>query len=78
MTSWNSYDETAWYWVEIYAGAPPREKCSASSDATSDKGKAKVGARPEVDEITVACLNKQYMKKFEALGFKRHKVVRPS
>ena len=36
------------------------------------------GATPDVDEIAAAGLNKQHVEQFEALGFERRKVVRPS
>jgi len=78
LTSRDSFNETARYWAEIYAGAPPSEKTNAISAATSDKGKVKAVATPEVDEIAAAGLDKQHVEQFEALGFERRKVVRPS
>jgi ubiquitin-conjugating enzyme (huntingtin interacting protein 2) len=78
LTSRESFNETARYWAEIYAGAPPSEKGSVCTAATSDKGKVKAVATPEVDEIAAAGLNKQHVEQFEALGFERRKVVRPS
>jgi len=78
LTSRDSFNETARYWAEIYAGAPPSEKANAISAATSDKGKVKAVATPEVDEIAAAGLDKRHVEQFEALGFERRKVVRPS
>lgn len=76
MTSRESFNETARYWAEIYAGAPPSENGSETSATTSDKGKIRAVATPEVDEIAAAGLNKQHVEQFEALGFERRKVVR--
>ena len=76
LTSRESFNETARYWAEIYAGAPPSEKGSAST-AAAEKGKIKAVVTPEVDEIAAAGLNKQHVEQFEALGFERRKVVRP-
>jgi ubiquitin-conjugating enzyme (huntingtin interacting protein 2) len=76
MTSRESFNETARYWAEIYAGAPPSEKSSATTSSASDKGKVKAVPTPEVDEIAAAGLNKQHVEQFEALGFDRRKVVR--
>lgn len=78
LTSRESFNETARYWAEIYAGAPPSEKGSENTAATSDKGKVRAVATPEVDEIAAAGLNKQHVEQFEALGFERRKVVRLS
>jgi ubiquitin-conjugating enzyme (huntingtin interacting protein 2) len=75
MTSRESFNETARYWAEIYAGAPPSEKGSASAAAISGKGKVKAVATSEVDEIAAAGLNKQHVEQFEALGFDRRKVI---
>jgi len=75
MTSRESFDQTARYWAEIYAGAPPGEKGSAVVAVNSDKGKIKAVFAPEVDEIAAAGLNKQHVEQFEALGFDRRKVV---
>lgn len=78
LTSRESFNETARYWAEIYAGAPPSEQSSANPTATSEKGKLKAMATPAVDEIAAAGLNKQHVEQFEALGFERRKVVRPA
>jgi ubiquitin-protein ligase len=78
LTSRDSFNETARYWAEIYAGAPPSEKANAIAAAASDKGKVKAVATPEFDEIAAAGLDKLHVEQFEALGFDRRKVVRPS
>ena len=64
-TSKNSFNDTAVYWTQIYAGGPgPKEK----------KGKgADTGTR---DEVAIAGLEKAHVDQFEALGFSRSKVVR--
>lgn len=65
MTSKASFEETARYWSEIYAGAPP--KGGSVSKATA------AGLR---DEIAIAGLHRAHVEQFEALGFERTKVVR--
>lgn len=64
-TSKNSFNDTAVYWTQIYAGGPGlKEK----------KGKgAEIGTR---DEVAIAGLEKAHVDQFEALGFPRSKVVR--
>jgi ubiquitin-conjugating enzyme (huntingtin interacting protein 2) len=64
-TSKNSFNDTAVYWTQIYAGGPgPKEK----------KGKGtETGIR---DEVAIAGLEKAHVDQFEALGFSRNKVVR--
>lgn len=64
MTSKASFEETARYWSQIYAGAPVKG------------GKAALDAGIK-DEIAMAGLNKAHVEQFEALGFERTKVVRP-
>lgn len=62
MTSRASFEETARYWTEIYAGGPG-----------SKRGKiAQSGAR---DEVAIAGLDSQHVDRFEAMGFPRNKVV---
>lgn len=63
-TSKNSFDETARYWTQIYAGGPGQ---------MSAKNSAKPDAR---DEVAMAGLEKAHVDQFEALGFQRNKVVR--
>lgn len=60
MTSKSSFNETARYWTEIYAGGP------ASKTATAAAAK---------DEVAIAGLEKAHVDQFEALGFERSKVV---
>jgi ubiquitin-conjugating enzyme (huntingtin interacting protein 2) len=64
-TSKGSFEDTAVYWTQIYAGGPgPKEK----------KGK---NIRAETrDEVAIAGLEKAHVDQFEALGFERTKVVR--
>ena len=62
MTSKASFEETARYWTEIYAGGPGK----------GGKGKA---SGPK-DEVAIAGLNQAHVQQFESLGFERSKVVR--
>jgi len=60
-TSKNSFEETAIYWTQIYAGGP---------------GKGKKGKGSAVrDEIAIAGLEKAHVDQFESLGFPRNKVI---
>lgn len=62
MTSKSSFEETARYWTEIYAGGPgPKSSKNVSSFAR--------------DEIAIAGLDPQHVAQFEKLGFERSKVV---
>lgn len=61
MTSKASFEDTARYWTEIYAGGPGKG------------GKAKA-AGPK-DEVAIAGLNSAHVQQFESLGFERSKVV---
>jgi len=64
-TSKNSFDDTAVYWTQIYAGGPgPKEK----------KGKASTVKEPR-DEIAIAGLERAHVEQFQALGFERSKVI---
>jgi ubiquitin-conjugating enzyme (huntingtin interacting protein 2) len=62
-TSKNSFDETARYWTQIYAGGP------------GQKGKSTGKSQPSRDEVAIAGLEKAHVDQFEALGFERGKVV---
>ena len=63
-TSKRSFDETATYWTQIYAGGPgPKEK------------KGKSSSNQERDEIAIAGLERAHVEQFEALGFPRNKVI---
>jgi ubiquitin-conjugating enzyme (huntingtin interacting protein 2) len=63
MTSRSSFNDTARYWTEIYAGGPA-SKTAASASA----------AEPNA-EVAIAGLEKAHVDQFEALGFERSKVV---
>ncbi|KAF8802198.1 hypothetical protein BYT27DRAFT_7197282 [Phlegmacium glaucopus] len=64
MTSKSSFEDTATYWTQIYAGGPgPKER----------KGKG-VG-RDGYDEIAIAGLEKAHVDRFESLGFPRSKII---
>lgn len=66
-TSKGSFDDTATYWTQIYAGGPgPKEK----------KGKSSSKATTTRDEIAMAGLEKAHVDQFQALGFEKGKVVR--
>ncbi|KAG5649992.1 hypothetical protein H0H81_001137 [Sphagnurus paluster] len=65
-TSKNSFDDTAIYWTQIYAGGPGPKK----------KGKASVVQESSRDEIAIAGLERAHVEQFEALGFEKSKVVR--
>jgi ubiquitin-conjugating enzyme (huntingtin interacting protein 2) len=67
MTSRASFEETARYWAQAYAGAPKKG------------GSARDGKAPETierDEVAIAGLEKAHVDQFESLGFERSKVVR--
>ncbi|VDB99424.1 unnamed protein product [Peniophora sp. CBMAI 1063] len=63
MTSRSSFNETARYWAQAYAGAPGGGKA----------GKGTAGA-PR-DEIAMAGLEKAHVENFEGMGFERSKVI---
>lgn len=65
LTSRASFEETARYWVQIYAGAPakPGDKAPEARPAASK------------DEVALAGLDKAHVDKYEAMGFERSKVV---
>ncbi|EGN97817.1 hypothetical protein SERLA73DRAFT_182565 [Serpula lacrymans var. lacrymans S7.3] len=62
-TSKRSFEETARYWTQIYAGGPG--------------GIAKSGKSPEAvrDDVAIAGLEKAHVDQFEAIGFERGKVI---
>lgn len=62
MTSKTSFEDTARYWTEIYAGGPGSRAAKVASP----------GAR---DEVAIAGLDPQHVTRFENLGFPRNKVV---
>jgi ubiquitin-conjugating enzyme (huntingtin interacting protein 2) len=61
MTSKASFNETAVYWTQIYAGGP---------GPVGGDGKAL-----SRDEVAMAGLEKAHVDKFEAMGFPRNQVV---
>ncbi|KAI0727145.1 ubiquitin-conjugating enzyme/RWD-like protein, partial [Fomitopsis betulina] len=61
MTSKASFEDTARYWTEIYAGGSSK----------GGKGKANVAK----DEVAIAGLNSAHVQQFESLGFERSKVI---
>jgi ubiquitin-conjugating enzyme (huntingtin interacting protein 2) len=64
-TSKRSFDETARYWTQIYAGGPG----SKPGNGEGGKGSGR-------DEVAIAGLEPAHVNQFEALGFERSKVVR--
>ncbi|KAG2743793.1 hypothetical protein P692DRAFT_20809890 [Suillus brevipes Sb2] len=60
-TSKRSFDETARYWTQIYAGGPLVKKMEVKE--------------PQRDEIAIAGLEKAHVDQFETLGFERSKVI---
>ncbi|KAH8831963.1 ubiquitin-conjugating enzyme/RWD-like protein [Flagelloscypha sp. PMI_526] len=58
-----SFEETARYWTEIYAGAPATE-ASSSRKATS-----------QLDDVAAAGLNPAHVDQFTNMGFERPKVI---
>ena len=63
MTSKSSFEDTAVYWTQIYAGGPgPKER----------KGK---GVGRDYDEVAIAGLEKAHVDRFESLGFPKSKIV---
>jgi len=68
MTSKQSFNDTAKYWTQIYAGGP--------EVGGSAKGIRVATGDVEQDEIAMAGLEKAHVDQFESLGFPRKKVVR--
>jgi len=62
-TSKGSFDDTARYWTQIYAGG------SGARGGSSGK------PRSARDEVAMAGLEKAHVDQFEALGFERGKVI---
>ena len=69
-TSKGSFEETAVYWTQIYAGGPGK----ASKDKANAAAVAAAAAAVR-DEVAIAGLEKAHVDQFEALGFARSKVV---
>ena len=62
-TSKRSFEETARYWTQVYAGG------------SASRGKAPA-KEPHRDEVAIAGLERAHVDQFECLGFERSKVVR--
>lgn len=62
-TSKRSFEETARYWTQVYAGG------------SASRGKAPARDSHK-DEVAIAGLEKAHVDQFEGLGFERSKVVR--
>lgn len=69
MTSKSSFNDTARYWTQIYAGAGGKDKPTTTAAALSAGG-----ADPQ-DPVAMAGLEKAHVDQFEGLGFDRTKVV---
>ena len=63
MTSRSSFDETARFWAQTYAGAPKKD------------GDGRIAGPAVTDEVAIAGLDRAHVDQFEALGFERSKVV---
>jgi len=67
LTSKQSFDDTARYWTQIYAGGP------GVSGAVTDNRITENDA--EQDEIAVAGLERVHVDRFESFGFPRGRVI---
>lgn len=70
-TSRASFEETARYWSQIYAGAPP-SKDGPIMGAPTEISRSETPR----DEIAIAGLDRRHVEQFVALGFEQGKVVR--
>ena len=68
MTSRASFEETARYWAQIYAGAPAKPGTRAGKEVAVPR----VDVR---DEVAIAGLDRAHVEQFASLGFDRSKVV---
>lgn len=75
LTSREGFDETARYWAEIYAGAPPTERKEGEVPKDGKKSEKAKAKEPVIDEVAAAGLNAAHVQQFESLGFERRKVV---
>ncbi|CAE6458737.1 unnamed protein product [Rhizoctonia solani] len=64
LTSRSSFNDTARYWAEIYAGAPPRNLGERTGQPSAPR-----------DEIAIAGLDRAHVEQFCTLGFDRGKVI---
>jgi len=62
MTSKSSFEDTATYWTQIYAGGPGLKE---------RKGKGRDGH----DEVAIAGLERAHVDRFESLGFPKSKII---
>ncbi|KAF8519708.1 ubiquitin-conjugating enzyme/RWD-like protein [Gautieria morchelliformis] len=74
-TSRTSFDDTARYWAEIYAGAPPRPGAKPAQKPNAGGKGGKQQAQEQRDEIAIAGLERAHVEQFETLGFERTKVI---
>lgn len=70
MTSKSSFNDTARYWTQIYAGAG-----KGAAATTTAAAAVPAGVDPQ-DPVAMAGLEKAHVDQFEGLGFDRTKVVR--
>jgi len=75
MSSRESFDETARYWAEIYAGAPKKEKAAVGTANSGGPTGASGPAASKRDEIAIAGLQPQHVEQFVVLGFPQAKVI---
>ncbi|KAF8319743.1 hypothetical protein DL93DRAFT_2074729 [Clavulina sp. PMI_390] len=71
MSSRESFEQTARYWAQIYAGAPKKE---GAAEAAAESAKDSANA-PKRDEIAIAGLQPQHVEQFVTLGFPQAKVI---
>lgn len=67
MTSRSSFEDTARYWTQVYAGGGGGRNVNIGELTGGKSGR---------DEIAIAGLEKAHVDQFESLGFERSKVVR--
>ncbi|KAL0960540.1 hypothetical protein HGRIS_005578 [Hohenbuehelia grisea] len=63
-TSKSSFEETAVYWTQIYAGGPGAKKSKESASASVAR-----------DEVAMAGLDHAHVRRFVGLGFEQGKVI---
>ena len=72
LSSRDSFNQTARYWAEIYAGAPKKKNAPTTGATGTSNSSPAASAR---DEIAIAGLERAHVEQFESLGFERTKVV---
>lgn len=80
ITSRESFNDTARYWAQAYAGAPGAGSSSSSSShpssgSTPSATRANGNGSAEEQAIALAGLDRREVEKFEGLGFGRAKVI---